>query len=101
MRKTRKNQPSNETSSEPCCEATYHGITEWYKAKFEKLGWMILAKKNGMMDKVMEYQNSIKRLHVALEQKIRKIHDKDKKADLILMKKNIEVLLEHVKADFA
>jgi hypothetical protein len=24
---------------------------------FTKLGWMILAKKNGMMDKAMVYQN--------------------------------------------
>lgn len=97
MVRTRKNHPSKEI----CCEATYHGINEWYKAKFEKLGWMLLAKCNGMTDKVMEYQNSIKRLHLALEQKIRKMHDKDKRADLVLMRKNIEVLLEHVKADFA
>jgi hypothetical protein len=32
---------------------------------------------------------------------MRKMHDKDKKADLALMKKNIEFLLEHVKADFS
>ena len=98
MVKTRKNLPLLE---EECCEATYHGLNEWYKAKFEKLGWMLLAQKYGMTDKVMSYQNSIKRLHVALDQKMRKMRDKDKKDDLILMKKNVEFLMEHVKSDFA
>jgi hypothetical protein len=32
---------------------------------------------------------------------MRKMRDKDKKDDLILMKKNVEFLMEHVKADFA
>ena len=101
MGNSRKTQKKRPIIGEQCCEATYHGINEWYKAKFEKLGWMLLAQRYGMMDKVMAYQNSIKRLHVAIDQKMRKMHDKDKKADLALMKKNIEFLLEHVKADFA
>jgi hypothetical protein len=74
---------------------------EWFKGMFEKLGWMILAKKNGMMDKVLEYQNSIQRLHAAISKKIKGIHDKDTKTDLILMKENVEYLLDHVKKDFS
>jgi hypothetical protein len=100
MAKTRKNQKKIHPS-EPCCEATFHGLNEWYKAKFEKLGWMLLAKKYGMTDKIMAYQNSIQRLHLAIEQKIHYIHDKDKKEDLKIMKNNIEYLLDHIKADFS
>ena len=94
MTKTRKNYKNN------CIDATFHGLQEWYKAKFEKLGWMILAKERGMMDKVLSYQNSIHRLHSTLEHKIKQIRDKDKKEDLIIMKNNVEILLEHVKKDF-
>ena len=98
MAKTRKHRTPVGNSP---IEATYHGLQEWYTAKFEKLGWMILAKERGMMDKVLSYQNSIHRLHSALDHKIKHMRDKDKKADLIIMKKNVEILLEHVKADFA
>jgi len=95
MPKTQKNY-----YSQKCCPATFEGLNQWYKAKFEKLGWMLLAKKYGMMDKVLSYQNSISRLIRAIEQKHKTIHDKDKKADLALMKENAELLLDHVKADF-
>jgi hypothetical protein len=100
MVKTRKNRPKM-IANEKCCEATFHGLNEWYKAKFEKLGWMILAKKYGMTDKILSYENSIKRLHLAIDQKLHSVHDKDKKDDLKIMKNDIEYLLEHVKADFA
>jgi len=79
---------------------TFHGLQEWYKAKFEKLGWMILAKRDGYMDKVMTYQNSLKRLQIAIDDKIKEMRDKDKKDDLMIMKENVETLLEHVKKDF-
>ena len=36
-------------------ETTFHGLHKWQEAKFEKLGWMILAKSKGHMDKVMAY----------------------------------------------
>jgi len=84
-----------------CCEATHHGLQEWYKMKFEKLGWMILAKKRGMNDKVMEYKNSVNRLEKAIEHKL-KYHtkDADRKDDLRIMLENVEVLKEHVEMDF-
>jgi hypothetical protein len=95
--KTRKVYHS---TSERCCDATFHGLHIWYVSKFEKLGWMILAKEKGMNDKVQEYIHSLHRLHTAIHQKIQIIHDKDKKSDLQIMKKNVEVLLAHVKRDF-
>jgi hypothetical protein len=88
-RKTKKNRVVH--------DVTFQGLNEWYKRKFEKLGWMILAKRDGYMDKVMAYENSIKRLHTAIGQKIEDIHDKDTRADLYIMKENVEVLLEHAK----
>jgi len=84
-----------------CCDVTYHGIHLWYKHKFEKLGWMILAKKHGHNDKIMEYKNSIKRLHCSIEKKMKQIRDTDKRNDLKIMLENLEFLMEHVDKDFA
>lgn len=78
-------------------DVTFSGLNHWYQSKFEKLGWMLLAKRSGYMDKVMEYENSVKRLHSAICQKIEDMRDKDKKDDLYIMKENVEYLLEHIK----
>ena len=83
-----------------CCDATMHGLYQWYKEMFEKLGWMVLAQSRGMTDKIQTYLNSLQRLHMALEQKIYKIHDADKKEDLTIMLKNVEELLSHSQKDF-
>ena len=83
-----------------CCDATMHGLYNWYKEMFEKLGWMVLAQSRGMTDKIQTYLNSLQRLHMALEQKITKIHDADKKEDLTIMLKNVEELLSHSQKDF-
>lgn len=98
--KTRKAHHKKSNHKHYDYEVTFHGLNNWYECKFEKLGWMILAQKKGMLDKVMEYQNSVKRLHMALDEKIKEIHDKDKKMDLIIMRENVETLLEHLKKDF-
>jgi hypothetical protein len=84
-----------------CCDATHHGLQEWYKMKFEKLGWMILAKNRGMNDKVMEYKNSVNRLEKAIEHKL-KYHtrDGDRKDDLLIMMDNVEILKNHIDQDF-
>lgn len=84
-----------------CCEATHNGLQEWYKMKFERLGWMILAKERGMNDKVIAYKNSLNRLEKAIEHKL-KYHTKDvdRKDDLNIMLENVAVLKEHVEKDF-
>lgn len=95
MRHTRKNQKEMKGN-----DVTFHGIELWYKHKFEHLGWMLLAKRDGYSDKVMAYKNSTLRLRNAIEVKIKKIHDKDKKADLVIMKNNVEHLIQHINKDF-
>jgi hypothetical protein len=83
-----------------CCEATYKGLQKWYKSVFEKLGWMVLAKDQGMTDTVSAYVNSVYRIHMALEQKIPKTEDPDKIEDLQIMLSNVKILLAHVQKDF-
>ena len=94
--KRRKNQAGTQKSR---CEhpATVHGIQEWYKHMFEKLGWMVLAKsKGGMSDKLISYKKSLKRLEDKIECKIPMIHCMDKKDDLIIMLGNVRILMDHV-----
>jgi hypothetical protein len=81
-------------------EPTLAGLIQWYKSAFERLGWMVLAKKHGMKDKVSCYVKELQRLHHSLDQKIKKVFDEDRRQDLTIMKSNVEILLEHAKKDF-
>jgi len=83
-----------------CCETTFKGLNKWYKGMFEKLGWMVLAKEYGMTDKVKVYVNSLYRIHMAIDQKMKKTEDHDRMEDLRVMKKNVQILLTHVQKDF-
>jgi benzoyl-CoA reductase/2-hydroxyglutaryl-CoA dehydratase subunit BcrC/BadD/HgdB len=94
--KTAKKRASHEID---CCDATMEGIHHWYKRMFEELGWMILAKHRNMLDKTSTYKNSLDRLKTAIEQKLARIHDKDKKDDLEIMHKNVLILIEHAHVD--
>jgi predicted ATP-binding protein involved in virulence len=82
-----------------CCDMTFHGIHHWYKHMFEHLGWMILAKDRGMTDKTTTYLNSLKRLKMAIEQKLKSTRDHDKKEDLKIMHHNVCILMEHAEKD--
>jgi hypothetical protein len=97
--KTRKNIIKNKIPG-TCCETTFKGLNTWYKSMFEQLGWMVLAKQYGMTDKVNVYVNSVYRIHMAIEQKMKKTEDKDRIEDLRVMHKNIKILLQHVQKDF-
>jgi len=89
--KTRKNR---------IIEVTLPGLTQWYKSMFEQLGWMVLAKKHGVSEKIVAYKKSLDRLCDALCDRIDRVHDEDNRDDLILMQKNVEYLIKHVKKDF-
>ena len=86
---------------ESCCPATMHGLHKWYEAMFEKLGWMVLAKSRGHTDKIVSYMKSLFRLRKALQQKIAKIGEKDRKDDLEIMCHNLDILIAHAEYDFA
>lgn len=53
-KRTRKNHSHHEYA----CGVTYHGLHKWYAAKFEKLGWMVLAHERGHHDKITCYKVS-------------------------------------------
>jgi hypothetical protein len=81
-------------------EHTLCGLHHWHEAMFEKLGWMLLAKRNGWTDKVMTYKNSIQRLEYAIEHRWKQVKDADTKQDLYIMLDNVKCLKEHVAKDF-
>lgn len=83
-----------------CALVTHQGLAGWYKHLFEELGWMILAKKRGMMDKVGTYIHSLHRFKNSIEYKISTTQERDRKQDLHIMHSNICVLLEHAERDF-
>ena len=81
-------------------EKTFHSLDDWYHHEFTHLGWMILAKAHGYNDKIDCYKSSLHRLHNSIELKIHSVHCPDKKNDLKIMLKNLEILIKHVNKDF-
>lgn len=79
---------------------TFHGLHRWHKAMFEKLGWMLLAQRDGFAYRVNAYQQGVKDLLAAIEEKLNCTQDEDRKKDLLILHKNVKTLLQHVKKDF-
>jgi hypothetical protein len=83
-------------------QATFKGLTKWYKSEFEKLGWMVLAAERDpsnslMKKKVAVYKESLDRLREKLECKIMTVEEKDRRDDLEIMLRDLNVLIAHVK----
>lgn len=78
-------------------QATNDALIKWYNDMFEKLGWMILAKSNGIRDKVLSYKHSLNRLREHLECKIMATFDMDKRNDLEIMLNNVKILIHSSK----
>jgi hypothetical protein len=83
---------NKECKSNKAHEATYHGLHCWMKHKFEKLGWMCLAKKHGNVLKVQCYMDSIERLKASLEKKLQDLHLQDHKDDIKILHEDVCVL---------
>jgi hypothetical protein len=101
-KRTRKHYSvaSSMSREEYGCGTTIHGLQEWYRAMFEKLGWMIIAKHKKYHSKITAYKNAIKLLKTELEEKIEQVENHDKKTDLKIMHYNVCLLMEHVNKDF-
>ena len=80
---------SNHKNSHKC---TMHGLQHWFECKFEKLGWMALAKEHGNSLKVRAYLQSISHLKDCIKDKIASVHDEDRKDDLKIMLEHTETL---------
>jgi hypothetical protein len=74
-------------------ECTMHGLQHWFEAKFEKLGWMAIAKEYGYDIKVKSYLQSISHLKECIKNKIDTVHDLDRKDDLKIMLNHTETLI--------
>lgn len=81
-------------------DATFVWLNLWFKTEFEKLGWMVLARRKGYDEKVNTYINSVRTLCHQLECKIKDTKDYDKKQDLILMHKDVKILIAHIYKQF-
>lgn len=81
-------------------DTTFFGLNQWNKQIFENLGWMILAHKHNHNDSTDAYIVNIRNLGKAIDEKIQQTENKDKKKDLNIMKKNLDILLKHCLKDF-
>lgn len=99
-KRMRRRTMKHKINHSECCEATYHGLHEWFKHMFEHLGWMLLARKRGHMEKVEVYKQSLMRLKADLEQRIKFMKDTDRKQDLRILHSDLMVLIEHTNKDF-
>jgi hypothetical protein len=106
-RKTQKKRPHLMPPYDPSTmkagrhhDVTFCGLSHWYKHAFEKLGWMVLAKKQGMGEKVRSYVHSLDMLRHDIKSKINTTRDPDKKDDLKIMWDNLNILIDHAKMDF-
>jgi len=93
--KSRKTNKSNITIDKlPAYSITYFGLKNWYKAMFEKLGWMLLAKAKGKTYKINSYKISIKELIKHAEQLMTEYKDYDKLHDIVIIRMN-SMYLDH------
>jgi hypothetical protein len=79
---------------------TFHGLQHWYTTMFEKLGWMLLAERDGRGHKIVSYKQGLADLLEAIEEKITYTHDADKLQDLKFLRKNVTTLCDHVNKEF-
>ena len=75
---------------------TFNGLHDWYNAKFEKLGWMVLAKAKGNYSKVAQYKKGMKNLLASIQHVMNEYVDIDKQHDLHVLHSNAQTLYQFV-----
>jgi len=73
-------------------------LNGWFRAMYEKLGWMVLAEAKGMGHKVVEYKRSVKHLVEAIENLMREYTDMNRIHDLKVLHMEACVLRDFVMA---
>ena len=76
-------------------EATTHGLAKWYEYKLKLLGPMVLAKKYND-HRIKDYKRGLLCLHQHLIQKSEVLVNPDKRRDMLILKENVETLMEFV-----
>jgi hypothetical protein len=101
MAKTFRNKSHYHKRTKKSCkfQATTKGLMEWYVHLYEKLGWMVLAKEQGLKFKLDFYKKSIRLLKEKLLCKINSVKDYDKRSDLQIILNNVIVLQKHAEKD--
>jgi len=73
---------------------TFDGVECWFKEKYEKLGWMVLAKAKGYDFKIKAYKMSLKHLLMTIENLMTEYKDMDKLHDLKVLHMDTRVLID-------
>jgi hypothetical protein len=76
------------------CDVTFHALQKWYKSVFESYGWIVLmARKHPNSLKVLAFFEGAQRLYTKLCCYKRSTQNYDKKRDLAVMKRNLQILI--------
>jgi hypothetical protein len=101
--KRRSNKKRQHSKSEKIsCKfpAATAGLMKWYFHLYEKLGWMVLAKHQGLVLGIEFYKRAISVLKERIICKIDSVRDYDKRNDLRVILNNVIVLEKYVNTNF-
>uniref|UniRef100_A0A6C0KTR9 Uncharacterized protein n=1 Tax=viral metagenome TaxID=1070528 RepID=A0A6C0KTR9_9ZZZZ len=77
-------------------DVTYHGLHKWTCSAFERFGWMTLAARDHHKYKIDDFKLELLHLKTALENKIGKTEENDRRYDLHILHKNVDCLISNV-----
>jgi hypothetical protein len=77
-------------------EITFEGIHSWYRSLFKRSGWLILALRDGYIDKIKNFREESEHLLQAVKLKEKLVEEKDRKDDLKIIENNIKTLIKHI-----
>jgi hypothetical protein len=81
-------------------DVTKYGLRKWYHAMISKLGWLVIADKNGDKTKIKEYGKTLVKLYKSLMKKKESFKNENRKTDVDIMMNDIEIIYSHFKYDF-